>query len=81
MQRSGNSRLERPRDLHLTDCDENINNIIAFKSDDDISPSDMNSKKLIDKPTFVKRLTMGLLKMNDQESRPLGMYIEICEKN
>jgi hypothetical protein len=75
MQRSGNSRLERPRDLHLTDCDENINNIIAFKSDDDISPSDMNSKKFIDKPTLMKRLTMGLLKINDQESRPLGKFI------
>jgi hypothetical protein len=74
MQRSenNNSRLERPRDLHLTECDENINNIIAFKSDDENSPSEMNSKKLIDKPTFVKRLTMGLLKINDQESRPLG---------
>lgn len=74
MQRSENtnSRLERPRDLHLTECDENINNIIAYKSDDESSPSEMNSKKLIDKPTFVKRLTMGLLKINDQESRPLG---------
>lgn len=78
MQRSGKANLrllERPRDLHLTECDENTNNIITFKSDDDISPSasvEMNSKKLIDKPTFVKRLTMGLLKINDQESRPLG---------
>lgn len=74
MQRSdtANSRLERPRDLHLTECDENTNNIITFRSNDDISASEMNSKKLIDKPTFVKRLTMGLLKINDQESRPLG---------
>ncbi len=75
MQRSGISRLERPRDLHLTDCDDNINKILTFKSDDEISPLEMNSKKMIDKPTLVKRLTMGLLKINDQESRPLGELI------
>lgn len=72
---------ERPKDLHFTeqtgkfDCDGNIN--ITFNksySDDDISPSEMNCKKVIDKPTLVKRLTMGLLRINDQESRPLGMY-------
>jgi hypothetical protein len=64
--------IDRPKELHL---DENT--IITYKStsDDDISPCEMNCKKVIDKPTFVKRLTMGLLKINDQESRPLG---KIC---
>lgn len=74
--------IERPKDLHLTETtrkyDRDGNNInITFNksySDDDISPSEMNCKKVIDKPTLVKRLTMGLLRMNDQESRPLGSY-------
>jgi hypothetical protein len=78
--RSSSKATERPNELHLSerrrkvDCDGNIN--ITFNksySDDDISPSEMNCKKVIDKPTLVKRLTMGLLRMNDQESRqPLG---------
>lgn len=79
---------ERPKDLHFTDqnrkfdCDGNIN--ITFNksySDDDISPSEMNCKKVIDKPTLVKRLTMGLLRINDQESRPLGMYHTLLRLN
>lgn len=79
---SGNA-TERPKELHLTeeqsqqiDCDGNIN--IRFNksySDDDLSPAEMNCKKVIDKPTLYKRLTMGLLRINDQESRPLGTII------
>jgi tensin len=78
-----NSKTDRPRDLHLTEVekferDENINitfNSYKSHSDDDNSP-EMNCKKVIDKPTLVKRLTMGLLRLNDQESRPLGKCIE-----
>jgi hypothetical protein len=77
--RSYSKATERPNELHLTERRRNDGNInITFNksySEDDISPAvDMNCKKVIDKPTLVKRLTMGLLRMNDQESRqPLGI--------
>lgn len=78
MQTGKIDREERPNELHLRklDCDGNSINITFNKSysDDDLTPSEMNCKKVIDKPTLVKRLTMGLLRINDQESRPLGSY-------
>lgn len=49
-----NSKIERPKDLHLqtTFCDENINITFRSSSEDEFSP-DMNCKKVNDKPTLV----------------------------
>lgn len=64
------SKIDRPRDLHLKTsfCDENVNFTFRSSSEDDNSP-DMNCKKVIDKPTLVSFKTRtklhGMLKNND----------------
>ncbi|XP_054733862.1 EGFR adapter protein-like [Anastrepha obliqua] len=68
-------RSRRP--LHLftqanLNCNDNEKAVhIPPSSDEDNSPTELNNcKRLADKPPLVKRLTMGLLRSNE-ESRPL----------
>ncbi|XP_016981385.1 uncharacterized protein LOC108046289 isoform X2 [Drosophila rhopaloa] len=52
-------------------CNDNEKVAKTPSSDEDNSPTELNScKRLADKPPLVKRLTMGLLRHNE-ESRPL----------
>ncbi|XP_052846280.1 EGFR adapter protein isoform X2 [Drosophila gunungcola] len=52
-------------------CNDNEKVAQTPSSDEDNSPTELNScKRLADKPPLVKRLTMGLLRHNE-ESRPL----------
>ncbi|KRF84057.1 uncharacterized protein Dvir_GJ12926, isoform B [Drosophila virilis] len=52
-------------------CNENEKVAQTPSSDEDNSPTELNNcKRLTDKPPLVKRLTMGLLRHNE-ESRPL----------
>ncbi|XP_023160378.2 nuclear transcription factor Y subunit alpha [Drosophila hydei] len=68
--------LGRRRPLHLfsqanLNCNDNEKVAQTPSSDEDNSPTELNScKRLTDKPPLVKRLTMGLLRHNE-ESRPL----------
>ncbi|XP_030567815.1 tensin-1 [Drosophila novamexicana] len=68
--------LGRRRPLHLftqanLNCNENEKVAQTPSSDEDNSPTELNNcKRLTDKPPLVKRLTMGLLRHNE-ESRPL----------
>eukprot|EP00099_Drosophila_melanogaster_P027281 NP_729124.1 PVR adaptor protein [Drosophila melanogaster] len=68
--------LGRRRPLQLfthanLNCNDNEKVAQTPSSDEDNSPTELNScKRLADKPPLVKRLTMGLLRQNE-ESRPL----------
>ncbi|XP_017864426.1 PREDICTED: protein sprint isoform X1 [Drosophila arizonae] len=68
--------LGRRRPLQLfsqanLNCNDNEKGAHTPSSDEDNSPTELNScKRLTDKPPLVKRLTMGLLRHNE-ESRPL----------
>ncbi|XP_017048655.1 putative uncharacterized protein DDB_G0282133 [Drosophila ficusphila] len=73
---SSPASLGRRRPLQLfthanLNCNDNEKVAQTPSSDEDNSPTELNScKRLADKPPLVKRLTMGLLRHNE-ESRPL----------
>uniref|UniRef100_A0A6P4F237 Tensin-1 isoform X1 n=1 Tax=Drosophila rhopaloa TaxID=1041015 RepID=A0A6P4F237_DRORH len=73
---SSPASLGRRRPLQLfthanLNCNDNEKVAKTPSSDEDNSPTELNScKRLADKPPLVKRLTMGLLRHNE-ESRPL----------
>ncbi|KAH8302665.1 hypothetical protein KR044_009325, partial [Drosophila immigrans] len=73
---SSPATLGRRRPLQLfsqanLNCNDNEKVAQTPSSDEDNSPTELNNcKRLTDKPPLVKRLTMGLLRHNE-ESRPL----------
>ncbi|XP_011185374.1 EGFR adapter protein [Zeugodacus cucurbitae] len=76
-QLNGGSVGRNRRPLHLftqanLNCNDNEKAVhTPPSSDEDNSPTELNNcKRLVDKPPLVKRLTMGLLRSNE-ESRPL----------